>query len=320
MYFYRWTKGLLVRPGVAAASGSRGAYWRGLATCWLCCSLSGFCLAEKTGEVTKAVLWTGSMTPARAAYETKVVRLALEKSTGKYGPYLFRVNPGQLSTQRVERAMLEGVELNIASSPVWKTAQGEAAPMSIIPIPIARGLLGYRRCIVRKEDLPRFAQIETLEDLQQLTAGLGTNWTELDVFQLSGLKWHGGKDIPQLHSMLVRSRFDYLPLGIVEAESSLARSAHKDELAIAPDLIIFYPLPIFIQVSVGQPLLAERLEHGLRRAIADGSLDTLFSQHFAKQIKELSSPTLRVITLENPNVPPFIQDFGPVLVNKRPGA
>ena len=256
------------------------------------------------------------MTQARAAYETKVVKLALEKSRDKYGTYVLHVNPGLLSTQRVERAMQEGVELNIASSPLWNTATGDTAPLSIIPIPIARGLLGYRQCIVRKEDLPKFAQVKSLEDLQQLTAGLGTNWTELDVFRASGLKWQGGKDITQLHSMLARSRFDYLPLGIVEAESSLARSAHKNELAIAPDLIIFYPLPVFIQVSVSRPLLAERLEHGLRRAIADGSLDTLFSQHFAEQIKKLSSPSLRVIRLENPNVPPFIRDFGPVLIEQ----
>jgi len=267
-----------------------------------------------TEEPTVAIFWNGDMTEGRVRHETAVIKLALEKSRAKYGDYEFRVDSSLLSNQRVERELREGETINLTSSPLWMINKSDDPPLIVIPVPIAHGLLGYRRCIVRKADLPRFAQIKTLEDLQKMTAGLVSTWSDVDIFETAGLAWHGGKTIEQLHSMLARSRFDYLPLGSIEVEQSLENSAYREQLAIAPDLIIYYPLPILVQVSINQPLLAERLEYGLRQSQEDGSLDRLFDEHYGAVMEKLRTQKMRVIHLENPNLPEFAEDTGPALI------
>jgi hypothetical protein len=281
--------------------------------CWALSLYGPLCLGA-TAEPMVAIFWNGDMTEGRVQHETQVIKLALEKSRTKYGDYAFRVNSTLLSNQRVERELREGQTINLTSSPIWMVNQSDDPPLIVIPVPIAHGLLGYRRCIVRKADLPRFAHIKTLEDLQKVTAGLVNTWTDVNIFEASGLAWHGGKTIEQLHSMLARSRFDYLPLGSIEVEQSLENSPYREQLAIVPNLIIYYPLPILVQVSVNQPLLAERLEYGLRKSQDDGSLDRLFDQHYGHVMEKLRSQKMRVIRLKNPNLPEFAEDPGPTVV------
>ncbi len=261
-----------------------------------------------------AIFWNGDMTEGRVQHETRVIKLALEKSRDKYGDYEFRVNSTLLSNQRVERELREGESINLTSSPLWMINKSDDPPLIVIPIPIAHGLLGYRRCIIRKADLPRFARIETLEDLRKLTAGLVSTWSDVNIFEGADLAWHGGKTIEQLHSMLARSRFDYLPLGSIEVEQSLKNSPYREQLTIAPGLIIYYPLPILVQVSVNRPLLAERLEYGLRKSQKDGSLDRLFDEHYGQVMEKLRSQKTRVIHLKNPNLPEFAEDTGPIVI------
>jgi hypothetical protein len=283
---------------------------------------AGACLAgEQTSASTappldRAIHWAGNITPPRIEHEARVIKLALEKSRDKYGPYTYEISFHRFSHQRVERAMRDGTLVNVASSPVWRLEEHEDPPLRVIPIPVARGLLGYRQLVVRKEDFPRFAKLKTLEELQKMTAGVGIHWTELNVFRENNLPWLGGKDIAQLHFMLARSRLDYIPLGIAEVTQELAESPYRDELAIVPDLIIYYPLPTFIQVSLGTPHLAERIEYGLRRSVADGSLDKLFQRHYGHLTNTLQSPELRVIMLKNPDLPSFVEDKGPILMRQ----
>ena len=280
--------------------------------CWTL--FAPLCLAA-TDEPTVAIFWNGDMTQERVQHESEVIKLALEKSRDKYGDYVFRINSTLLSNQRVERELRDGDTINLTSSPIWMINERENPPLVVIPIPIARGLLGYRKCIVRKADLPRFANIKTVEDLRELTAGLVGTWTDVDIFEGAGLSWQGGKTIEQLHSMLVRSRFDYLPLGSIEVEQSLENSPYREQLAIVPDLIIYYPLPVLVQVSVNRPLLAERIEYGLRKSQADGSLDKLFDKHYAPVVHNLRSGKMRVIRLKNPHLPAFADDPGPTMVS-----
>jgi hypothetical protein len=94
--------------------------------------------------------------------------------------------------------------------------------------------------------------------------------------------------------MLVNKRFDYLPLSVIEAGSMLT-----PQLAIVPDLMLYYPLPTLFYVSASEPALAERLEQGLAMARRDGSLDELVARHFRKEIKQLKSSTTRCLVLTN---------------------
>ncbi|WP_157471605.1 type 2 periplasmic-binding domain-containing protein [Gilvimarinus agarilyticus] len=226
-------------------------------------------------------LWIGNMTEARKSHESAVVRLALDKSRDHYGPYKLTLNTAPFSRPRAIRNLRDGEIAQIVTAPelTYRMASDEQ-PLITIPIPLLKGLLGSRVAIVRRERAAQFAEVHSVKQLQQFNAGLGFDWLDRDFFRDAGLPFTSGADIDQLFNMLVHGRFDYLPLGSIEAAPTLAASGHAAQLTIVDDLLIHYPLPVYVQVSHNRPELAARLRFGLERARRDGSLNALFEQHY----------------------------------------
>lgn len=244
------------------------------------------------------VLSMGSMSKGRIEHETKVVELALEKSRDQYGDYDLSVHETIYSRPRAIRALQLGEVVNAVSSPeLTFYTDIQPAPLITIDIPILQGMLGKRHVIVRRDRLQEFASLSSVQQLQGFTAGLGFDWIDQLFFEHNQLPFNTGTDINQLFTMLQHGRFDYLPLGVVEARPALAKSGLADELAIVDKLLIHYPLPVYIQVSANKPRLAERLRFGLQKAKDDGSLDKLFNQYYGKLVE--ASANAVVIELEN---------------------
>ena len=103
--------------------------------------------------------------------------------------------------------------------------------------------------------------------------------------------------------MLQLGRVDYFPRAITEIQSELQSHSVLD-LAIAPELVLYYPAPLYYFVHPDKTQLAEDIEYGLREAIADGSMKQLFLQHFADDIAQAQLQQRRVIRLENPFLHP----------------
>lgn len=246
----------------------------------------------KTTEIT---LWAGSVSEARKAHETEVVKLALEKSRDRYGPYHLKVISTLLSRPRTIRNLSEGSIAQVVTAPAlaYRVASKEQ-PLITIPIPLLQGLLGNRKAIVRRDRAADFANIKTLAQLRQFNAGIGVDWLDQDYFRDAGLAFTIGTDISQLLNMLTHDRFDYLPLGILEASSALAASEHANELVIVDNFTLHYPMPVYAQVSHNYPDIAERLTLGLERARDDGSLTALFNRHYG----QLTNANLEAVTIE----------------------
>jgi hypothetical protein len=258
--------------------------------------------ADEEESVLHARLWVGAMTPERIAYEAAAIALALEKSQTHAGDYRLTLISEDRSDERVIRELREGKIINMASAPVWPINLEPDPPMDIVPIPIAKGLVGYRRLVVRNEDLETFNALSSLDELREYSAGFGRNWSDLAVFHNAELPVVEGSSIQQLYSMLARERFDYFPLSPMAVEGSLAASGYADQLTIVPNLIIYYPLPIHVQISINQPELRRRVEEGLKAATADGSLERLFDEHFQGLVGRLRQLNPKIMMLENPNI------------------
>lgn len=265
----------------------------------------------------RALLWTGGMTQVRQPYESAVVELALELTRESHGDYHFEMNHTPFSAGRAEREMRRGEVIDLVSAPLWPTTSADDPPLITIPIPIARGLMGYRLSVVREEKRAAFETITSKEQLRRFTAGLGRDWQEATTFDHNHLPWYAGTDVAQLYTMLERARFDYLPLGSLEARATLDQMALEDELVIAETPIIYYALPVFLQVSTSRAELAERLETGLQEARDSGRLDALFDEHYGELVEQLARKNPQVIELENPDLPGFVDDPGPELFNQR---
>ena len=268
---------------------------------------------------------TGTMTyrycdpgrpPRPADSQIPALTLALEKTKSSYGAFEVDRMLDSMSTMRVRREVYMGHRLNVHAGPWRDVAAGDEQERNfMIGTPILSGLLGYRMLIVRKRDLAKFRTIHEPAQLVPLAAGMGRGWVDATVLRHNGYKVEDSGNVATLMEMLVNQRFDYLAFSVTEVASLLAPDApFAGELALVPDLVLYYPLPTMFYVSASEPRLAERLEKGLAMAKRDGSLDELTARHFQKEIKQLKSRTVRCFVLDNPTLPAAYASEPPALV------
>ena len=249
--------------------------------------------------------WDWGKTPKRDQYQTAVLNLALQKTIPAYGPFTVERVTDTMSTSRVRREIHSGKRMNVQASP-WRDLDADDPQERAIMIgtPVLSGLLGYRRLIVRRDDLPKFKAINTAAQLKQLVAGQGRGWVDNAVLRHNGYQVVDSGNIATLLDMLVSRRFDYLPISVVEADFLMKEHAQLvDTLALAPGLMLYYPLPVVYYVSANAPRLAQRLEAGLSMAKRDGSLEALTARYFAKEIALVKASAGRCFTLAHPLLP-----------------
>ncbi|MFT4924251.1 MAG: hypothetical protein ACI8WB_000329 [Phenylobacterium sp.] len=193
------------------------------------------------------------------------------------------------------------VELDV----LW-TATTVAREKALLPvrIPLLKGLLGYRVFIIRAGDQAKFAAINTLEQLQALTAGQGHDWPDTQILRANFVKVETTSTYDGLFAMLKAKRFDYFPRGVNEAWAELA--SHQDKaFMVEKSLLIHYPLPTYFFVAPGNTALANRLEQGLRMAQQDGSFEQLFYAYLNSDdgVKLDGLKDRKMIKLVNPFLP-----------------
>lgn len=230
---------------------------------------------------------TGTMTSKRIEHETAAVKLALEKSRDRFGDYRFDIDTTSYSRTRTLRGLLAGDTINTISAPEQTYfKRGEGPPLLVVPVPLLRGTLGKRLLIVKRERVHEFRHLASTQELAKFSAGLGFDWIDTQFFAQSQLPYTTGTDTKQLFTMLLHGRYDYLPLGMLEAGAALNASGLGAQLAIVDNLLLEYPLPVYLQLSPGKKDLARRLTYGLQQAKEDGSLQALFNQYYDKQLEE----------------------------------
>lgn len=291
------------RHAICTAFNRLGRVYTGALWLWVCLMAPAQAQPQDPASTApssqQVTLWIGSASKARKAHELEVVKLALQKSRDRYGPYQLHITESTLSRPRTVRIFAENdlAQVVTSTAKAYQLDQQES-PLISIRIPLLHGLLGSRQAIVLKEHAEAFSRIKTFAQLRQQSAGLGFDWYEVDIFNAAGLPFTTGANIQQLLGMLAHRRFDYLPLGLLEASTALANIDHPERFAIVDDLIIHYPLKVYMQVSRYYPHLLERLTYGLTKAQQDGSLEALFNQHYGEIVN--STDGAHVIHLPSP--------------------
>ncbi len=254
--------------------------------------------AQFDGETAR--YWSSlSRSSSRALYEEKLITEILEKSKDKYGDYQLEIVHTPMTSERGYRELKLGTLINFQTNPITRPLNADE--IQVLPHGLMKGIMGYRRCITRRGDLPRFESVKTAEDLRNFKIGQVANWTDSDIFKANGYPVYEGPDLDAMFLMLSRGRFDCFPLGISEVEEELSRIATLyPDLVAVPDLVLHYPLPVRLQVRKESSQLIERLEYGLERMLKDGSFDKLFNTYFGDVVKRLKSPKTRQIDLSNP--------------------
>lgn len=229
------------------------------------------------------------------AYVSDLVRLALSK-VGDTTEVRFAPLEMQQS-----RSMAELVSGRAPFDLMWSmtTAIREQSGLRVIKFPIDRGLLGWRLLLVRAGNLQRWRRVASLADIAQYVAGQGHDWPDVEILKANGLPVVTSHNYDALFRMLKVGRFDYLPRSILEVDAEISSGQHR-ELALVPDLMLWYQTAAYLFISPTQPSLADDLDRGMRLAAEDGSFQALFKMHFGAVIDAHPVRASRVFQLANP--------------------
>ncbi|MBW8891861.1 MAG: hypothetical protein JF617_06790 [Burkholderiales bacterium] len=234
--------------------------------------------------------WDWGSTPKRDDYQFALLTLALDKTTKDYGPYELTRVVRSYSTSRLRREINRGEVVNVHAGP-WRpleTSDDKLPERSLrVNVPIFKDLLGYRKLLIRRDDLDRFQRIGRADDLKELVVGQANGWVDVEIYRHNGYR--------------------------------ASRPELAEQLMLLPDITVYFPLPIIFYVNIHEPRMAERLEAGLNLARQDGSFERLFKSSFAHELQLLRDGTHKRFVLANPFVPSELVEEKP-LEPTEPGA
>jgi hypothetical protein len=267
-----------------------------IATCFFALIASASVAAESVLQVVIPPLHTSAR--EHASYFPKLLQLALDKTAATDGPYTIRHHDQQLTSPRQETE----IRLNGVINVMWD-GSNEKREVELLPIRISllRQLNDYRVFLIRREDLPKFAAVRSIDALRKYSAGAGVNWPSTDVLRANGLPVVTSIAYEYLFPMLAVKRFDYMPRGIHEVW--FEQQVHADKgFVIEPTIFLHYSVPYYFFVSRDNSALANRIERGLQIAQKDGSFDALFLSFpaFRRSLDEIKAGKRRVFELKLP--------------------
>ena len=258
--------------------------------------------------------WNGNKSPARQSYELAILKACLNVTNEEFGSVNVRVdNTDYPGADDEANIFLSGADVlvTVAGNIKFKDKQ-----KLVIPQPLTKGLLGYRLILIRDEFLTKFAQIKESLQLQTLSIGIPQTWADADLFRHNRYKVIEGGTIDDLFLLLKKSTFDYLALGVNEIEEIFNHSAVPiGGISIEPSLMLYYPFPLVFYVNSCKPVLAKRIEKGIKVIITNGEHETLFSHHHGDVVQRLNLRNRKILTLTNPMLPPDMADFSANLLD-----
>lgn len=260
-------------------------------------------------------LWNGNKTTARQDYERAVLIAAMEATRTGYGEWELHEDTRDLPAAEDEAGVFRVYRFDVFGT-VTGNPKLEDEQKRVIPIPIMKGLLGYRVLIIRAEDQARFAQIarapnvERDASLQALRLGIPATWADAGLFRHNGYRVNEEGSFDELFNRQLKGEFDYASFGANEIESVFSeRAAPADTLVIENSLVLYYPFPVVFYVNPTKTLLNERLNRGLQIISDNGELDKLFNEFHGDVIRRLRLHERQLIKLENPLLPTELKTY-----------
>ncbi|MYM41738.1 hypothetical protein GTP27_20740 [Pseudoduganella sp. CY13W] len=232
-----------------------------------------------------------------------LLKAALEASSSRYGAYELKVSSLHMERERLLQEMLKGDSVNLSGQVTSAEWESRLIP---IRIPLDKGLSCYRISLIdgRKQNL--FSAVQTLDQLKQYSVGTGRQWSSSSIYRHAGLPLVESNSTLGLHNMLAAGRFQYFPRAIDEA--FYEQAAHVQEfpaLAVERSFALYIPAPRYFFIGGQQQRLAQRLEYGLQRLIADGRYEQLFHQFYDGLIEQAGLRKRRIFRLDNPELSPL---------------
>jgi hypothetical protein len=262
----------------------------------VCIFFLGFILESKASDTIR-MLKPILAADKRADHKDEIITRALELTVPEFGPFNFKIVNVDMTPGRALSATKNGELINLFIAPHNEIWDKGTIP---IKIPIRQGLLSYRLLLIHKRDLKKFENVENIDDLKVLIAGLQGHWVTTKIFKDLGFNLQIGNNFEGLFHMLDRGRFDYFPRAIYEIYDELnSRKSELPNILIEPTLALYLPMKTYVYVSPKAPRVAKRMESGLSQMLANGDMKAILEKYYGEDISKANLKNRRIIKIEN---------------------
>ncbi len=246
--------------------------------CVLLCLLGcAFSVAAATAEISVLKIPKPQADSREAqAYYLQLLALALEKgAAGRPVPVL-----QETIVMQQGRAIYELNRGEIIDVYWMGTNIEREQKLRAIRIPLDRGLIGYRRFIIRADRQAEFNAVKNGDELKHYLACQGLDWPDIDIMRAAALRVTEVAVLEGLYQQVVAKRCDYFPRGYYEAASELAQRIDTyPELIEHQAMVLHYPFAIYFFVRRDNEVLAQWIEQGLEKLIDEGGFLAYMEQH-----------------------------------------
>ncbi len=235
----------------------------------------------------------------RGRQEEEVFPYAVLKEALSREDYrLVKSSRAEMTNARAIRALEQGwVDV------IWVgTSQRLEERFSPVYVPITRGLLGHRLFVIHEERQDIFSDIDSLDDLRELTGGQGTGWTDTDILREAGLDIVT-TSFDNLFRLVEARRIDYYPLGASEVFSFVEEYRPRNpHIRVEDELVLFYKFDFLFFVRTEDGALHRALVTALEEMYRDGTYMEMYNTHPELQgyLDAASLEDRRRFEIENP--------------------
>jgi hypothetical protein len=252
-----------------------------------------------------------SANDARFNYEIQLLELALTKTLDTHGDFRLEPSPTMNWARTFKSAETNGFE-NLFFLSSYRAEYN--ASMLYIPIPLQRGVVGYRVFITTPKGQVKLKNIESMEQFKRLKIVQGTGWQDVNILRRNGFRTTTLSNYDSLFQFISHNRADIFPRGVSEYEFELS-SKNKDlpNLLLDEKYAFYYPFPRFFYTHKDNTLAYQRIHEGLKRAWKDGSFIALWKKYHQDTIDKANLSQRTIIELDNPEMKLLPEDISQYL-------
>ena len=209
-------------------------------------------------------------------YYFKLLKKVLKLTESKYG------KANILFSKKMEqgRALVylkEGKFIDIHWAGTSKKREKE---LKAIKIPLFKGLLGFRKLIIHKDNIEKFNEVNTLENLKKYKACQGTHWPDTKILENAKIKVVKNTNYEAMFYQVKSKRCDFFPRAIFEANPEVeSRKDILPELMVYENLALVYDFPMYFFVSKDNINLYKRIKEGLTILFETKEFDKFMMTH-----------------------------------------
>lgn len=252
------------------------------------------CAGGTHAEVNEVVVWHKN---ARIAATFEFIELALEKSEYAFQLKVKNIEDNEQAFTALANANLQQ-RLDVIVAGVSTKRESEYLP---VYIPLDRGLLGFRLCLIAPGQQANLKRINEPQDFDRLglSMSLVRGWPDVSVMQQNHIPVLESQNHEQAVEVLKQNKASCFSRSVIEIDAELSRLPGLIE---EQHLALIYPFADIIYVNPNNPELHRALSSGMQKAIDDRSFFELHDTHYHRVLMRHRFYVRKLLIMENNNL------------------